>query len=250
MRIPPPSPTSPAPTEIEEEFSACIISRPLLAIALSAARTIGLPLACTLQGQSRVSVDTVFTVFRLDDHMLYLVIADPTTAARLMGTASQQLFVLPLALTTLRTHNADPTTDDLRADLEHLCIGEVLHWQDPQLEPRLHDPQVQLYHAYMVLSQRSIEDPTLYVFTNVLCTVDRSPTFRAPVAGKLSQPYVTPNMDAVFMRYEYSLNWTHHKASARLTKLADMWVHSVRFKNECQLPHEVCVYDGNSFRIE
>lgn len=136
-----------------------------------------------------------------------------------MGTASQQLFVLPLTLTTLRTHNADPTTDDLRTDLEHLCIREVLHWQDPQLEPRLHDPQVQLYHAYMVLSQRSIEDPTLYVFINVLCTVDRSYRFQAPVAGKLSQPYVTPKMDAVFMRYEYSLNWTHHKASVRLTSL-------------------------------
>ncbi|KAK5940403.1 hypothetical protein PMZ80_006817, partial [Knufia obscura] len=108
----------------------------------------------------------MFAIVRLDDEMLYVVFAESTTAAGVMGTTPQQAFGLPAVMSRLQTMDPASMTEDLThlmRELQEHCMKEVQYWQASRLQRRLHDLQTQRYQTYMTLSYMSPHDPKLLV---------------------------------------------------------------------------------------
>ena len=117
-------------------------------------------------------------------------------------------------------------------------MDEVHYWQENRLQRRLHDLQTQRYQTYRTLSLMSQSDPDLFVFVKVPSYLGRSRCFETAVSGILHAPYKTPNMDQLFMWYEYTENWACHANPLELVKLEDMTDHSICPRRLCGIPDE------------
>lgn len=236
---------APPPHDTQEESSTHIPillrQARTLGLRLAESSTIHLPAECTFRGETQILMNTMFAIVRLDSEMLYVVFAESTATGGVMGTTSQQALGLPAVMSRLQTMDPASMGEDLthlKRELQEHCMKEVQYWQAPRLQRRLHDLQTQRYQTYMTLSHMSRSDPGLLVFVKVPCHLGQSQHFETAVPGVLQAPYMTPNMDQLFMWYEYSENWECHGKSSPLVKLEDMLKSSVCPRRFCIIPEE------------
>ncbi|KAJ9661326.1 hypothetical protein H2198_002069 [Neophaeococcomyces mojaviensis] len=186
--------------------------------------------------QEFILSNDVCKILRLDDRMLYVIIAD--AAAALMKSSSDYAFPLPLLLASLQVQDPCLIKNDLKdlcEALDNCCVQEADYWQD-LVSPHC-KASFRQYYAYITLVQRFLQKPDLYIFESVRSSHGRR-EFRVPVPGQLDRPGVYQAANHVIVHYHYNWNGKRIHKQIRVTDICEIEERGVCFQDQLQMPSE------------